>query len=775
VPSAGGSVTQLAPGQIAPSYYAGTPVELVAKPAPGYTFVSWSGDCAGSANCKVTMDAAKSVMASFSGGPFNVTVNVPASFQFVLNGTTYTGSQVISLPVGKYPLTIVSPQATGAGVRAVFTTWSDGGAASHQIIVSGPLTLTATFKTQYLLTLNANPTLGGIVFAANQPWYDAGAGVTVLQIPDAGYTLNSWSGACTGAAACVVTMTGPESVTANYNTPKFNLTISVPVGVQYAIGGFPLVGTQTLALPPGDYPIAVNNPQAAAVGTQRVFISWSDGGAASHTIHLGAAPLTVTGTFKTQYLLSTNAQPANEGAVLPGGGYYDAGSPIAIVAEASPGYQLEYWSGACTGTTCLLFMNGPATVTANFGPPREWVQWLPASSPPAMHWPQMAYDTARQQTVLFGVADGDLNTGLTWVFDGSNWTQKHPVMSPPGLTHFSMAYDTNRSQVVLFGGDSQASPTGVADTWTWDGVTWTHKSPLTAPGPTQESAMAYDAARGETVLFGGGSLAEVNGTWVWDGNTWLQRFPAHSPSPRLGHSMVYDAAHQVVVLFGGNNGNAVFNNETWLWNGTDWVQQSPLTKPPARWLAAMAYDASEQQTILFGGDGATLGADTWAWDGTNWIARPANPSPSPREWAAAAYDSTNQFMVLFGGTALPNDAALADTWVSTAPSVNLVPQAPTATLDGQGNYIVTVTLTNQGNIPITNLTVSSAKLGTAFGSISNNVLPSLVPGASGQFTAQFPVASVPGTKASVSFQGTYSAGAAAGAAWTANARQINLP
>ena len=303
---------------------------------------------------------------------------------------------------------------------------------------------------------------------------------------------------------------------------------------------------------------------------------------------------------------------------------------------------------------------------------------------------------------------------LLWVFDGSNWTQKHPAMSPPGLTRFSMAYDTNRSQVVLFGGDSQASPTGVADTWTWDGVTWTHKSPLTAPGPTQESAMAYDAARGETVLFGGGSFEEVNGTtWVWDGNTWLQRFPAHSPSPRLGQSMVYDAAHQVVVLFGGNNGNAVFNNETWLWNGTDWVQQNPLTKPPARWLAAMAYDASEQQTILFGGDGASLGADTWAWDGTNWIGRPANPSPSPREWAAAAYDSTNQFMVLFGGAALPNDAALADTWVSTAPSVNLVPQAPTATLDGRGNYIVTVTLTNQGNVPITNLTVGSAKLGTA--------------------------------------------------------------
>ena len=295
VPSAGGSVTQLAPGQAGPSYYAGTPVQLAPNPAAGYSFVSWSGDCSGSANCIVTMDAAKSVTATFTTGPFNVTVNVPQGVQFVLNGTTYTSSQVVPLAVGKYPLAIVSPLATGASSRAVFRTWSDGGAVSHQIIVSGPLTLTATFKTQYLLTLNANPTLGGIVFAANQPWYDAGARVAVSQIPDAGYTLNSWSGACTGAAACMVTMNGPASVTANYNAPKFNLTISVPVGVQYAFGGFPLSGTQTLALPPGDYAVALNSPQATGVGTQSLFISWSDGGAASHTIHLGAAPLTVTG------------------------------------------------------------------------------------------------------------------------------------------------------------------------------------------------------------------------------------------------------------------------------------------------------------------------------------------------------------------------------------------------------------------------------------------------------------------------------------------------
>ena len=47
---------------------------------------------------------------------------------------------------------------------------------------------------------------------------------------------------------------------------------------------------------------------------------------------------------------------------------------------------------------------------------------------------------------------------------------------------------------------------------------WVLKSPATSPSPHSHFAMAYDAARGEVVLFGGSDGTSIlNDTWVWDG------------------------------------------------------------------------------------------------------------------------------------------------------------------------------------------------------------------------------------------------------------------
>jgi len=54
-----------------------------------------------------------------------------------------------------------------------------------------------------------------------------------------------------------------------------------------------------------------------------------------------------------------------------------------------------------------------------------------------------------------------------------------------------MAYDSTRGQVVLFGG-LDANSKVLGDTWTWDGTTWTQKSPDTSPPARAGAAMAYD-------------------------------------------------------------------------------------------------------------------------------------------------------------------------------------------------------------------------------------------------------------------------------------------
>jgi hypothetical protein len=96
--------------------------------------------------------------------------------------------------------------------------------------------------------------------------------------------------------------------------------------------------------------------------------------------------------------------------------------------------------------------------------------------------------------------------------------------------------------------------------------------------------------------------------------TWTQQTPATSPPVRDAAAMAYDAATGTVVLFGGGQGRAGNLSDTWTWNGTTWTRQTPATHPAARFDAAMAYDAATGTVILFGGSGSKGPlADTWTW------------------------------------------------------------------------------------------------------------------------------------------------------------------
>ena len=64
------------------------------------------------------------------------------------------------------------------------------------------------------------------------------------------------------------------------------------------------------------------------------------------------------------------------------------------------------------------------------------------------------------------------------------------------------------------------------ETWTWNGTTWRLRS-TSGPGIRRDQSMAFDAALGEVVLFGGKSpqgQAEVShdDLWGWDGTRWIR-------------------------------------------------------------------------------------------------------------------------------------------------------------------------------------------------------------------------------------------------------------
>ncbi|HKQ50488.1 MAG TPA: kelch repeat-containing protein [Phycisphaerae bacterium] len=128
-----------------------------------------------------------------------------------------------------------------------------------------------------------------------------------------------------------------------------------------------------------------------------------------------------------------------------------------------------------------------------------------------------------------------------------------------------MAFDTGRRVTVLFGGfyfGENFSEPLLGDTWEWNGSTWSLRT-TSGPPSRRYAAMAYDTARGVTVLFGGekSSGSDLNDTWEWDGNSWSIRTIVQPPA-RRHHAVAYDSARGIIELFGGNS---VFGSFTDTW------------------------------------------------------------------------------------------------------------------------------------------------------------------------------------------------------------------
>jgi Galactose oxidase, central domain len=303
---------------------------------------------------------------------------------------------------------------------------------------------------------------------------------------------------------------------------------------------------------------------------------------------------------------------------------------------------------------------------------QEWLPESPVDSPSARSFFTMAADTSQGHVVLFGGLNATGVLDHTFVWNDANWTQQNPAHSPPKRFLASMAFDAADGKVVLFGGGNSASKlTGtLSDTWVWNGTDWKEEHPAKSPSARGYAGMAYDAADGNVVLFGGDTTSSgttaLSDTWVWNGSDWKKEHPAESPSARALPSMAYDAAAGKVVLFGGFDSSGTLS-DTWVWNGSDWKQEHPANSPPARASAAMAYDEAQGQVVLFGGLDSTsnLLRDTWVWNGTDWTEEDFEHPPVARFGAGLAFDAAEGQLVLFGGLSTDEIPApvLSDTWV----------------------------------------------------------------------------------------------------------------
>jgi hypothetical protein len=328
---------------------------------------------------------------------------------------------------------------------------------------------------------------------------------------------------------------------------------------------------------------------------------------------------------------------------------------------ASPGGVWRGGLGIFAVVAVVLSAQPPALAASARAP--DWTQQAPATSPPAREGAAMAYDAATSTTVLFGGRIRGVQRGDTWTWDGATWTKQAPATSPHRREGAAMAYDAATGTVVLFSG-----PVTYRDTWTWDGTTWTKQAPAARPPARRFATMAYDAATGTIVLFGGVNFIRgthfLRDTWTWDGSTWTKQAPAARPPGREGASMAYDAATGTIVLFGGANGSQGSHllRDTWTWDGATWTKQAPAAHPSARSFAAMADDGAAGNVVLFGGAASHFNPlpDTWTWDGATWTEQAPAASPPARRFASMAYDAAARNVVLFGGLGSGGD--FSDTW-----------------------------------------------------------------------------------------------------------------
>jgi hypothetical protein len=143
----------------------------------------------------------------------------PAGLNFSVDGATYSSTQRFIWTSGSsHTIATTSPQSGGTGVQYVRQKWNDHGAISHTVAPITNTTYTATFKTQYYLTMAAGT--GGRVSPASG-WKNSGAAVSISARPANGYSFSNWTGSGTGSYSgtnnpASITMGGPITETASF-------------------------------------------------------------------------------------------------------------------------------------------------------------------------------------------------------------------------------------------------------------------------------------------------------------------------------------------------------------------------------------------------------------------------------------------------------------------------------------------------------------------------------------------------------------------------------
>jgi hypothetical protein len=177
---------------------AGTTLTLSASALPGAMFAGWSGACSGMGACTVTLDADRTVTATFVG----------ACSDECASGATSCSSATSELTCGNFDADVCLEWSSPMSCAATEL-------CANNACTAAPL-LTVTRSGAGAGTVSSTPV--GISCGADcSERYVMGTMVTLAASPSGGGSFTGWSGGgCSGTGACAVTMTAATTVNASF-------------------------------------------------------------------------------------------------------------------------------------------------------------------------------------------------------------------------------------------------------------------------------------------------------------------------------------------------------------------------------------------------------------------------------------------------------------------------------------------------------------------------------------------------------------------------------
>jgi hypothetical protein len=225
----------------------------------------------------------------------------------------------------------------------------------------------------------------GGIFCGGTCWanFAIGAVVTLSARPNPTATFAGWSGACSGAGTCTVTMDAAKSVTANFELVQHSLTVGqtgAGRGTMASLpGGLDCENTCSANFETGTVVILIATADEASV-----FTGWSGvcSGTENCVVTLDASKLVTANFDLVQDGLHVAKAGIGSGTVAssPSGiscgnscaAGFAVGTVVTLVASPDGMSTFTGWSGACAGVqACTITIGTAKSVTANF----DWIQY----------------------------------------------------------------------------------------------------------------------------------------------------------------------------------------------------------------------------------------------------------------------------------------------------------------------------------------------------------------------------------------------------------------